>query len=76
MTLASSFNAAYVTANGGTVSSAYSALKTSIAGGTSYLNIHTSTFAGGEIRGFLVPEPSSGLLGLVGLGLALGRRRK
>jgi len=27
-----------------------------IAAGEAYLNIHTSTFGGGEIRGFLVPE--------------------
>lgn len=35
-----------------------------------YVNIHTSTFAGGEIRGqvLLVPEPAS--LALVALGLA------
>ena len=40
---------------------------------TSYLNIHTPTFPGGEIRGdiVVVPEPSTiGLLGAAGLLLA------
>jgi len=60
MTLASSYNPAYVTANGGTTASAETALLASIFAGTAYLNIHTSVFPGGEIRGFLtlVPEPS------------------
>ena len=50
-----------------------------MAAGTSYLNIHTNTFAGGEIRGFLtaVPEPSSMILsGLAMVGLAAGYRLK
>lgn len=77
MTSASSYNSAYITANGGTPASAFTALKASIAGGTAYVNIHTSTFNGGEIRGFLVPEPATAsLLGLAGLGFVFGRRRK
>ena len=44
-----------------------------------YINVHTSNFGGGEIRGQVttVPEPGSlALLGLsVGLAAALGRRR-
>lgn len=58
MTLASSFNPAYITANGGTPASAFAALKTAIAEGRSYLNIHSNAFPGGEIRGFLLPCPS------------------
>ena len=58
MTQASSFNAAYITANGGTVASAFMALKTQIAAGRSYLNIHSNAFPGGEIRGYLLPCPS------------------
>jgi hypothetical protein len=54
-TLASSFNPSYVTANGGTPASAEAALTTAIADGKAYLNVHSSTFGGGEIRGFLVP---------------------
>ena len=57
MTLNSSYNPAYITANGGTAASAFIALKTAIAAGRSYLNIHSNAFPGGEIRGFLIPCP-------------------
>jgi hypothetical protein len=58
MTLASSYNPAYVTANGGTPATAWAALRTAIAAGRSYLNIHSTMFPGGEIRGFLNPCPT------------------
>lgn len=58
MTLNSSYNPAYITANGGTAASAFIALKTAIAAGRSYLNIHSNAFPGGEIRGFLLPCPT------------------
>jgi hypothetical protein len=70
MTMASSYNPAFVTANGGTPASAEAALLASMKAGTSYFNIHTTQNPGGEIRGFLtaVPEPSSlVLLGALGL---------
>jgi hypothetical protein len=69
LTQSSSYNPAYVTSSGGTVAQAEAALIAAITSGESYLNIHTSTFGGGEIRGFLVavPEPSS--LALVSLGV-------
>jgi hypothetical protein len=76
-TLDATFNPAFISANGGTAAGAEAALAESLAEGTAYLNIHTSLFPGGEIRGFLaqpLPEPStflllgSGLLGLFGLG--------
>jgi hypothetical protein len=81
MTLASSYNPAFVTANGGTTASAQTALFGAIRGGQAYLNIHTSQFAGGEIRGFLVAAPEPGTLSLLGgLGvcgtLFLLRRRR
>ncbi len=70
LTLSSSYNPSYVTANGGTPASAESALTAAIAAGKSYWNIHSTTFPGGEIRAFMVavPEPSS--LALAGLGMA------
>lgn len=77
MTLASSYNPAFVTANGGTVPTARVDLYNAILSGNSYLNIHTSTFGGGEIRGILVPEPSSfALAGIGGLLLARFARRR
>lgn len=73
LTQASSYNPAFITAEGGTVPGAESALVTGMENGESYLNIHTTQFPGGEIRGQLstVPEPSTifligaGLLGIV-----------
>lgn len=78
--LATSYNPAYVTANGGTPAGAESALLSALGAGKAYLNIHTSAFPGGEIRGFLVavPEPASWammLLGFGAMGLALRRSR-
>ena len=53
MLLSTSYNPAYVTNNGGTPASAFAALRTAIGAGKAYLNIHSSMFPGGEIRGFL-----------------------
>src|SRR5262249_12468286 len=79
LTLASSYNPSYVTANGGTTAGAEAALVAALAADESYLNIHTSVFPSGEIRGFLVavPEPSTFALAGIGLaGLLAFRRRK
>ncbi len=76
MTLASSYNPAFITANGGTVAGAEAVLAASLAAGTAYLNVHTTAFPGGEIRGFLaVPEPASMLLFGLGLIALAGARR-
>ena len=53
LTLASSYNPSYITANGGTTASAQAALLAAIAAGKAYFNIHSNVFPGGEIRGFL-----------------------
>lgn len=49
-------------------------------GGLWYVNIHTATFPGGEIRGqvaaTLIPEPSAALLSALALGAAGLRRRR
>ncbi len=48
MTLSSSFNATFISNNGGSVSSALSALLAGFDSGKAYLNIHTSDKPGGE----------------------------
>jgi hypothetical protein len=79
MTLLENFNPAFIAANGGTPAGAFSALLTASAEGKAYLNIHSSTFGGGEIRSFLtaVPEPSGAMLiGIASLSIVLRRRRQ
>ena len=81
MTLAGSYNPAFITANGGNVSGGLNALLAGAAAGRAYFNIHTSSFPGGEIRGFLaaapVPEPGTYALMLGGLALlGVAARRK
>ena len=75
MTLASSWNPAFVTANGGTLGSAFSTLVTGIVAGDAYLNIHTTFAPGGEIRGFLTPQvaavPEPATYALLGAGLGV-----
>jgi len=76
--LASTYNPAFVT---GSVAAAEAALAASLDAGTAYLNIHTTVFPGGEIRGFLqvvpVPDASSTIacLGIALIGFAMFRRK-
>lgn len=72
MTLASSYRAGFLSGFGGSTAAAEAALLGALKDDKAYFNIHTSTFPGGEIRGFLhgVPEPSSWALLILGFGLA------
>ena len=76
--LAATFNAAYITANGGTPASAAAALAAGLANGQAYLNIHDSNVPGGEIRGFLTqtPEPSTAVLSGIALAALAFYHRK
>lgn len=77
------WNPGFVTASGGTAAGAEAALAAGLTAGTSYLNIHTSAFPGGEIRGFLrpaatsqVPEPSALALFAISIGGLIAARRR
>ena len=75
------YDPAFLASFGGTPSSAMSALVDAINANQAYLNIHTSQYPNGEIRGFMVaapiPEPATwGMLGVGLLGLAAMSRRQ
>ena len=81
---ASTWNPMFVTTNGGTVEAAEATLFAGLSAGMAYLNIHTTAFGGGEIRGFLtpvaaIPEPETYALflaGLASLGVTARRRQR
>ncbi len=77
MTLASSYNPAFITANGGTTATAFSAFITRLSLGHGYWNIHSSFRPGGELRADMVAVPEPATMTALALGgLAMLRRRK
>ena len=79
LSAATSWNLAFITANGGSPASAEAALLAGLDSERAYLNIHTAQFPGGEIRGFLsrdVPEPAvPALLGMAAVAALASSRR-
>jgi len=76
---AATWNPTFITSSGGTAAQAEAVLAAGMAAGTSYLNIHTVSSPGGEIRGFLtpIPEPSTVMLAGAALaGLTFYRKRR
>lgn len=76
LSLASSYDAAFIAANGGSISTSLNALISALEQQRAYLNIHTAAVPTGEIRGFFtaVPEPSEAGLSLAILGGLMCRR--
>ncbi|OEZ54063.1 CHRD domain-containing protein [Duganella sp. HH105] len=80
--LAASWNPIFLSSHGGTTAGAESAFAAGLASGEAYLNIHSSLYPSGEIRGFLTaaPVPEPAMFGMLGLGvpavLLMARRRK
>jgi hypothetical protein len=62
--LASSYRGSFIT-DQGSIAGAEATLLSSMANGKAYLNIHTSQFPGGEIRGFISRVPDGSTTGLL-----------
>ncbi len=78
MTQAGNYDPSFLAANGGNTAAAFAALKAAANSGKTYIDIKTTAYPGGAIRGFLtpVPEPTSACLLAIGAGMGLMRRRR
>ncbi len=76
LTQTATYTSTFITNSGGTVAGAEAALFSGFNTGRTYFNIHSSTFGGGEIRGFIVPEPSSLCLAALTCMALAGRKRR
>jgi CHRD domain len=72
----STYRSSFITASGGTTAGARDAFLAALLDGKAYLNVHSSTFTGGEIRGFFAPAQVPAPLPLLGAGAALGWSRR
>lgn len=71
------YGSAYLAAHGGTAASAETDLLAAMSNGRAYLNLHSTVYPGGEIRGFITLVPAPGMLALIGMcGVLTGRRRR
>ena len=77
MLSSATYGASYTAAHGGTAASAETDLLSAMSIGKAYLNLHTTAYPGGEIRGFITLVPAPGMLSLIGMcGALTGRRRR
>jgi hypothetical protein len=74
----STYRAGFITNSGGTAAGARDAFLAALLDGKAYLNVHSQTFPGGEIRGFFAPAPTPvpGPLPLLGAAAAWGWSRR
>lgn len=69
LTLASSYNGAFITANGGSIPAAQAALLAGLADGVAYFNVHSTFSPSGEIRANLLATPEPGTFALMAVSL-------
>jgi hypothetical protein len=63
------YNPAFITSNGGSVTTAEPVFLAGLLNDQTYFNVHTTPNPGGEVRAFLVPIPEPATFVLAGLAL-------